>query len=143
MREIDILRMFEARADNYAISSISHIRGRAYSFVMSGKQYNAVVLNTSFDYYQLQYHLSKAKPNFIVCYQHNTVVPVPVLSLKAGRFAKEYELPEEIVDVESQRFTKIGCRVLLGQYISGVRSAQDLIKNFPYTTKARYLQRAK
>ena len=144
MKEADILRMFEARADNYAVKDISHIRGRAYSLTMAGKQYNAVVLYTSFQYYELRYHLAKVKPTFIICYQHNTVVPISVLSLKAGRLAKEYELPEEITDVEAQRFTKTGSRVLLGMYISGVRYAQDLIKNLKQpTTKARYLQKAK
>jgi hypothetical protein len=35
MREIDILRMLEARADNYAVKDVSHIRGRAYSITMA------------------------------------------------------------------------------------------------------------
>jgi hypothetical protein len=144
MREVDILRMFEARADNYAVKDISHIRGRAYSLTMEGKHYNAVVLFSSFQYYELRYHLARQKPNLVVCYQHNTVVPIPVLSLKAGRHAKEYELPEDITDIEAQRFTKTGCRVLLGMYISGVRRAQDIIKDLESpTTKARYLQKAK
>jgi hypothetical protein len=143
MREIDILRMFEARADNYAVKDVSHIRGRAYSLTMAGQQYNAVVLFKSFQYYELGYQLAKLKPTIIICYQHNTVVPIPVLSLKAGRHAKAYELPEEITDIEQQRFTKTGSRVLLGMYISGVRFAQDLVKDLRPTTKARYLQKAK
>lgn len=142
MKEIEILRMFEARADNYAVKDISHIRGRAYSVLMEGKQYNAVILHTSFQYYELRYHLARVKPNFIICYQHNTVIPIPVLSLKAGRLAKEYELPEEIKDIADQRFTKVGCRVLLGMYISGVKYAQDLVKKLNPTTKSRYLQKA-
>jgi len=143
MKEIDILRMFEARADNYSVTNISHIRGRAYFIIMDGKHYNAVVLLNSFQYYELKYHIAKNKPTLIICYQHNTVVPIPVLSLKAGRHAKPYELPEEIDDVAEQRFTKTGCRVLLGMYMSGVRYAQDLIKELKPTTKARYLQKAK
>lgn len=143
MKEIDILRMFEARSDNYSVSSVSHVRGRAYFVIMAGKHYNAVVLLNSFQYYELKYHIAKNQPTLIICYQHNTVVPIPVLSLKAGRHAKPYELPEEITDVEEQRFTMTGCRVLLGMYISGVRFAQDLIKSLKPTTKARYLQKAK
>ena len=143
MREIDIMRMFEARSDNYAVKDITHIRGRAYSLTMEGKHYNAVVLYKSFQYYEMRYHLAKEKPTFIVCYQHNTVVPIPVLSLKAGRLAEKYELPEEIEDIIDQRRTKTGTRVLLGMYISGMRFAQDLVKDLPDTTKARYLQKAK
>lgn len=143
MKEMDILRMFEARADNYSVKDVAHIRGRAYSLTMAGQQYNAVVLYASFQYYELRYHMARVKPNFIICYQHNTVLPIPVLSLKAGNLAKAYELPEEITNVEEQRFTKTGSRVLLGMYISGLRYAQDLVKSLPDTTKARYLQKAK
>jgi hypothetical protein len=144
MKEIDILRMFEARADNYGVTSISHVRGRAYFIIMEGKHYNAVVLFNSFQYYELKYHIAKQKPTLIICYQHNTVVPIPVLSLKTGRHAEPYDQPEEITDVAEQRFTKVGCRVLLGMYISGVIYAQDLIKSLKSpTTKARYLQKAK
>lgn len=143
MKEGDVLHMLQARADNYAITLISHIRGRAYSIFMSGKHYNAVVLFSSFQYYELRYHLAKVKPSLIVCYQHNTVVPIPVLSLKAGRHAEPYELPEDIKDVDAQRHSKTGCRVLLGMYLSGVRYAQDLVKSLAPTTKARYLQKAK
>lgn len=142
MKQVEILRMFEARADNYAVKDISHIRGRAYSLSMAGKQYNAVVLHTSFQYYELRYHLARHKPNFIICFQHNTVVPIPVLSLKAGRLAEAYDLPEEIKDIEAQRFGKTGCRVLLGMYISGVKYAQEIIKELNPTTKSRYLQKS-
>jgi hypothetical protein len=135
--------MFEARADNYVVKDISHIRGRAYSLTMDGQHYNAVVLYSSFDYYELRYHLAKVKPDLIICFHHNTVVPIPVLSLKAGRFAKEHELPEEIKDIREQRVTKVGSRVLLGMYLSGIRLAQDIIKDLKPTTKARYLQKAK
>jgi len=143
MKQIEILRMLEARADNYSVKDISHIRGRAYSIVIAGKQYNAVVLFTSFQYYELRYHLAKVKPNFVICYQHNTVLPIPVLSLKAGRLAEPYDLPDEIDDVKSQRFGKTGSRVLLGMYISGVKYAQELVNGLRPTTKARYLQKAK
>jgi hypothetical protein len=145
MRERDILHMFEARAENYAAKDITHLRGRAYSLVMEGVQYtSAVILLNSFQYYELRYHLAKAKPDLIICLKHDTVVPIPVLSLKAGNFAKPYERPEEITDVAVQRFTKTGSRVLLGMYLSGMRYAQDLIKDMKQvTTKARYLQKAK
>jgi hypothetical protein len=143
MKEIDILRMLEARADNYALTDISHIRGRAYALTIAGSQYNAVVLFTSFEYYELRYHLAKVKPTFVICYQHNTVLPIPVLSLKAGRLGLAYDLPDDIRDVEAQRFSKTGCRVLLGMYISGVKYAQELVKKLSPTTKSRYLQRAK
>jgi hypothetical protein len=145
MRETEVLRMFLARAENYEVKNIKHTRGRAYLVEMGGKTHNAVVLLNSFQYYELQYHIAKVKPSLIICYRHDTVLPIEVLSMRASRIAKAYELPEEIEDLEEQRHNKTGARVLLGMYISGLRRAQDIIhdKDFPKSTRNRYLQRAK
>ena len=145
MKESDVLRMFLARADNYEVTSIKHSRGRAYSIVMEGKTHNAVVLLNSFQYYELQYHIAKVKPDLVICYRHDTVLPIPVLSMRASNLAKAYELPEEIKDIEEQRHSKTGARVILGMYISGLKRAKDIIhdKDFPKSTRNRYLQKAK
>lgn len=144
MRELDVMSMFLARMDNYGVTSISHVKGRLYSIVMNGTRYDAVVLVTSFDYYELRYHIASTahRPTLIVCYAHDTVVPWAVLSLRAGNYAQPYELPEDIEHVEDQRHTPKGSRVLLGMYISGVRFAQDLIKELPESTRNRYLRKA-
>jgi hypothetical protein len=74
---------------------------------------------------------------------HTTVLPVAVLSLRAGNFARPYELPESIVDVEAQRKSKTGSQVLLGMYLCGMKSAQTLVNtSLPPTTRRRYLARA-
>jgi hypothetical protein len=143
MRETDVLRMFLARADNYAVTAIRHTRGRAYSVVMEGTHYNAVVLSHSFDYYALQYHIARHRPDLVVCYVHDSVLPIPVLSMRVGNLAEAYDLPEDIEDVEAQRCSRTGSRVLLGMYISGLRRAQDIIKDLKPTTRKRYLQKAK
>src|SRR5690349_12416944 len=103
MRETDVLRMFLARAENYEVKSIKHTRGRAYLVEMKGKIHNAVVLLNSFQYYELQYHIAKVKPDLVICYRHDSVLPIPVLSIRVGNYAAAYELPEDIEDVEAQR----------------------------------------
>ena len=143
MKELDVLRAVIARADNYAIHTFRHVRGRLYSLVMHETSYVAVVLVHSFDYYALRYHLTPTPPTLILCYVHDTVVPIPVLSTKVGNFAKAYELPEEIEDVEAQRKSRTGARVFIGMYISCMRRAQDLMKELPESTRYRYLQKVK
>src|SRR5215813_14315467 len=98
MKETDVLRMFLARAGNYEVTDIKHSRGRAYSVVMKGNTYNAVVLLNSFQYYELQYHIARKKPDLVICYKHDSVLPVPVLSIRAGNYAEPHDLPEEIED---------------------------------------------
>ncbi len=141
MKERDVLHMLLARADNYSISEVQPIRGRLYSIIMNGERYTAIVLLHSFAYYEKRYHISFNKPTLIACYVHDTVVPLPVLSTRAGNFAKAYELPAEIEDIETQRSSKLDSQVLLGMYISGVRLAQTIIKELPVSTRNRYLQK--
>lgn len=144
MNELDVLRLLLARRENYGISEISHISGRAYSLVMNGKMYNAVILPHSFDFYQMRYHIAKNVPTLVVCEAHDTVIPVTCLSLKSGRIALPYDLPAQITNVEAQRHrSKTGSQVLLGMYLCGLKSAQVLVNNFPARSRRRYLERAK
>src|SRR5207248_1406212 len=106
----------------------------------NGHRYNAVVLSNSFDFYQLRYHLAKRVPDLVICFVHDTVVPVACLSLKAGRIAMPYDLPAQITNVEAQRHrSKTGSQVLLGMYLCGMRDAQVLVNRLPSRSRRRYL----
>lgn len=77
---------------------------------MDNKHYNAVVLVSSFQFYELRYHIAEDVPSLVICDEQNTVLPVAVVSLRAGNFAEPYELPEQITDSASQRATRTGSR---------------------------------
>ncbi len=146
MNELDVFRLLLARRDNYDISEIVPIGGRAYAIVMQGQRYTAVVLSTSFQYYELRYHIAKHLPDLVICFSHDTVLPIPVLSMKASRLAKPRELPTGITNMEKQRHrSKIGSQCLLGAYLCGLKSAQDIIhhKDFPPRSRRRYIERAR
>ena len=141
MKELDVLRMFVARTDNYAVSHLSFLHGRLYQVTMQGESYTAVVLISSFAYYEKRYHIAKRRPTLVICFEHTTVLPVKVLSMRAGNLAEPYELPQEITDLERQRRGKLGSQVLLGMYISGMKVAQTIINDLPDTTRKRYLKK--
>lgn len=144
MTELDVFRLLLARRDNYGISDIAHISGRAYSLIMNGRSYTAIIVTNSFDFYQLRYHITKRPPDLVICFTHDTVIPVMCLSLKAGRIAMPYDLPTQITNVEAQRHrSKTGSQVLLGMYLCGMREAQKIVNELKPTTRKRYLQRAK
>ncbi len=143
MTEKDILRMFLARRENYAVSRILPMRGHLYTVAMGEETYTMVVLLSSFQFYEKRYHIAQRVPSLVVCFDHDTVVPVTVLSLRAGNLAKPYELPEGVTDVAAQRFSKRGSRCLLGMYLSGVRTAQVIVNGLPPTTRKRYLEKVK
>jgi hypothetical protein len=141
--EGDVLRLLLARRDNYQVSHLAHLRGRLYQVQMNDEPYTAVVLVSSFQFYERRYHLARRVPSLVVCYEHTTVLPVPVLSLRVGNFARPYELPEAIADVAAQRKSKTGSQVLLGMYLCGMKSAVTLVTSgVPPTTRRRYLERA-
>lgn len=142
MREIDVVRLLLARRDNYEISSVTRLKGRLYHVMMGMEHYTAVVLLSSFDYYQRRYHLAEVPPTLCICLLHDTVLSIPCLSLMKGNLARAYELPEQIVDVEQQRASKTGSQVLLGMYLTGMRVAQEMVAGLPLTTRKRYLRRA-
>jgi hypothetical protein len=143
MNEIDVFRLLLARRDNYGISEIAHISGRAYSLVMHGRAYNAVVLPNSFSFYEKRYHIAKQVPDLVICFAHDTVLAVPCLSMKTGTLAEAYDLPVHIKDVEKQRHrSKTGSQVLLGMYLCGIVEAQVLVNKFKPTTRKRYVERA-
>ena len=146
MNELDVFRLLLARRDNYDISEIAHISGRAYSLVMKGKVHTAIIVTSSFQFYELRYHIAKHVPTLIICFTHDSVVPVTCLSLKASRIAMPCEFPTGITNLEKQRHrSKIGSQVLLGAYICGLKSAQDIIhhKDFPPRSRRRYIERAR
>jgi len=144
MSELDVLYLFLARVDNYEVSNVAHVKGRMYRIRMNGRDYSAVVLSTSFQFYEKRYHLAKQRPDLVICFVHDTVLPVAVLSMKAGRLAQKYDLPAQITDVEKQRHrSKIGSQCLLGMYLCGMREAQDLVDKFEPRTKRRYIERAR
>ena len=143
VNETEVLYLFVARRDNYSVSSITPLHGRMYAVEMQGEHYQAVVLARSFAYYTSRYHIAQVRPTLVLCYVHDTVLPLPVLSMKVGNLARAYELPEEITDVETQRHSQLGSQVLLGMYLSGMKAAQTIVNTLPTSTKNRYLRKAK
>lgn len=143
--ENQVLNTLLARRDNYDLTDIAHSTGRYYDVVLKGKRHIAVVLVSSFEFYSKRYHLADILPTLCICMVHDTVLPIDCLSLRQSNHAKPYELPKTVTDVRKQRHGKTGSQVLLGMYILGMRSAQDIIfdKSFPATSRKRYLRKAK
>ena len=142
MKVSDVMGLFLARRENYKASDIRHLHGDMYALAMHGKTYTAVVLLASFDYYAKRYHLAKDAPDLVICFQHNTALPISALAMRDGEIAAPYELPSAITDITVQRVSKLGHKVLLGMYLSGMRLAQDIVKYLPDTTRKRYLVEA-
>ncbi len=152
MNEHDVLLAVLGRQESYAVWDVKHLQGRLYSLTMKGEHHTAVLLITAFEYYTRRYHVAKVQPTLVICYEHDTVCPVPVLSTRLSTLAKAYELPEEMTtDIEHPRrntkekrvVTRTGSQVLLGMYLSGMQRARFILKDLPVPTRNRYLAKAR
>ena len=145
MKERDVLGLLYARRDNYEVGQITPFHGNMYRVTVKKQDYTAVVLLSSFDYYSKRYHLGKIVPSFVICFEHNTVLPLPVLSLRAGNLAEPYELPltVELADLAMKRRSKLAHKVLLGMALSGMKAAQVILRDLPETTRRRYTSELK
>lgn len=95
MTELDVFRLLLVRRENYGITEIVPRSGRAYSLIMNGRSHTAIIVTNSFLFYELRYHIIKKPPDLVICFTHDSVLPVAVLSLKASRIANPYELPAD------------------------------------------------
>lgn len=142
--EDDVLKIFLARRNSYNVSHIEHVKGRAYNITKEGKRYNAVVLPTSFAFYEKRYHLAKKMPDLVICFRHDTVLPVPCLSMEYSCLANPCDIPHRIKNLDQQRHrSKLGSRVVLGAYLCGTQEAQTVLANSHPTTRKRYVEKAK
>lgn len=107
------------------------------SIEVEGKQYTAVILATSFEYWRKRYHLARNPPGLVICYQHDTCVNVPVLSLHDGTLYAPCHFPAWFGSYDG-RFTRRGKQVFLGALLSGVASAYDELDRLPRSTQYRY-----
>jgi hypothetical protein len=144
MTEREVLNLLLARRDNYDITEIRHVFGRAYSLVMNNRELIALVLPRAFDFYEMRYHLCKELPDMVICHQQDTVLAMACIDLKSGRIAEPYALPNKIRNVEEQRHrSKTGSQCLLGMLMCGVKMAHSILDRLPATTAKRYRARAK
>jgi hypothetical protein len=133
MRETDVIKLLRARAESYDVSTIAHIKGQRYRVVWKGQEYDAVCLLRSFDFYEKRYHLCLDKPDLIICFKHDTWLPIPCMALALGNIAIAPEdYPEGITDsnLETLRHNKssVAGQVLIGLYLNGTQRGQNMMK---------------
>ncbi len=101
------------------------------------KTYTAVILPSSFDYWRRRYHLAKHPPTLVICYEHDSCLNLPVLSLHDGYLYAPCHFPHWFGDYEA-RATRRGKQIFLGALLSGVGSAFAALDRLPRSTRYRY-----
>lgn len=115
-------------------------RGLALALDYQGRHLRAVVLVKSSDYWEYRLHLASNRPGLIVCHRHDSLVPLPVLSLEDGREYQAEDLPKKYEQLAQARdeHSRHAAKVLLGALLCGVKEAHDLLLAMPESTRRKY-----
>ncbi|HVB20388.1 MAG TPA: hypothetical protein VNG51_00395 [Ktedonobacteraceae bacterium] len=137
---------------NHFISQLPHFRhikkvelgehGNAFSALLNGKRQpvQGVVLVRSSDYWEYRLHMQRSSVGLVVCYRHDSVVPVHVLALEDGRDYECEDLPGKYasLDVVRAERSRHAAKVFLGALLCGKKAAHDLLLNMDESTRRKY-----
>lgn len=129
---LDALRGVEIAGPGHAALS--------YRVRIDGRDYYAVCLVKSSDYWYHRLHLTAPGVSLVVCMRHDTVLAIDVLELRTGRHYKPYEEPVQKPATRNNRYAAL---IVLGQLLAGDDSAWQRLRDYPESTRYRYLASVK
>ena len=112
----------------------------SYRVRIDGQERYAVCLVKSSDYWYHRLHLTAPGVSLVVCMRHDTVLAVDVLELRSGRHYKPYEEPLQKPAARNNRYAAL---IVVGQLLAGDDSAWQRLKDYPDSTRYRYLASVK
>jgi len=97
-------------------------------------------LTRSSEYWSYRLHLQRTTPGLIVCYRHESVVPVHMLALEDGRDYDPEDLPGKYATLEAVKaeHSRYAAKLFLGALLCGKKTAHDLLLKMPESTRRRY-----
>jgi hypothetical protein len=109
--------------------------GKPYQFTctMNFIPQTACMLVRSSDFWAKRLHLQQHKVTMFVVWTHDSCLPFTVLCLKDGKIYDPY-----LCAVDTSKRTKKTSKAFLGQLLSGVQSAFDVLEKMPHPSKRRY-----
>lgn len=118
-------------------------RGLAFSALLNNKPVRGVALVQSSDFWKYRLHLSTKRqptPGLLVCYRHDSVVPVYVQALEDGRLYDPEDLPGKYttIDEVAAQHSASAAKVLLGALLCGKKAAHDILLAMPGSTRRKY-----
>ena len=96
----------------------------------------ALVLVRSSDYWKKRVHLQKHELTMLLVWRHDSIVPLPVLSLCDGHWHAARTNTK--THAARNRYT---ASLLLGELLCGNQRAYDELEQLPASTRYRYLKR--
>jgi hypothetical protein len=134
-----VARRFELESGRLALA----VQGVSSNFryvvrdLESGRQYNAVVLPTTFDFYEFRLHIGERNIDMLIVERHNAVVPVHVASLSQITVYEPLAVPVLQRD-NAQRRNSEESNLLLSKLLLNFESAHAELQELTTRTRQRY-----
>ena len=114
---------------------------RNYRYVVrdtrTDTQYTAMILPSSFDYYEYRLNRGKRRVSLLIVQRHNAVVPLPVVSLSQVYLFEPLEVPT-LHRAESKRRNHEEAMLLLSKLIMNFESAWEELGRMSERSRQRY-----
>ncbi len=115
-------------------------RGTGFVATYAGQTARGLVLARSSDFWQYRLHLARSPLDLVVCYRHDTVLPITVVEIETGKHYTPHEYPNQFTSYEDayQARTQAGRLTIVGGLLCGVQRAYDLVAALPESTRRKY-----
>ena len=115
-------------------------RGTGFVATYAGQTARGLVLARSSDFWQYRLHLARSPIEMVVCYRHDTILPVTVVEIETGNHYQPHEYPHQFTSYEDayQARTRAGRLTIVGGLLCGVQRAYDLVADLPESTRRKY-----
>jgi hypothetical protein len=130
----------EAARLNFAVERILPNYRYIVQDLLKGGTYTAMVLRSSFDFYEFRLNRGKRRVDMLIVERHNAVVPVRVVSLTQIKDYPPLDVPE-IARPKAKRRNAEEVNLLLSKLILNFESAEEEISKMDPRTQQRYYKR--
>jgi hypothetical protein len=115
-------------------------RGTGFVATYAGQPARGLVLVRSSDFWHYRLHLTRFPLDLIVCYRHDTVLPVTVVEIETGKHYKPHDYPHQFTSYEDayKARSQAGRLTIVGGLLCGVQRAYDLVATLPESTRRKY-----
>lgn len=107
---------------------------------LRGCELTAMVVVTSFDYYEYRLNFGRRRIDLLIVRRHNAVVPVRVLDLSTSTEHEPGHAPA-LTRENAKRPNHDETVLLVSKLILNIESAHEELATMPSRTRQRYLQR--
>lgn len=116
-----------------------------YKFVVrdGSREYTAIILPTSFDYYEFRLNVGKQRVDLLIVERHNAVVPVAVCALIDVTMYEPLAAPILPGKAEGKKNTQEDARLLLSKLILNFESAHEELAGMTDRSRRRYAARVR